>query len=232
MRELPWLSIVMPVLDEGGELPSALQALTPWRCAGVELIVVDGGSADDSLRCAQAGADLVLQAPRGRAAQMNAGAARARGHWLMFLHADTRLPWQGLEAIRQLGAQAQWGRFGVRIDDPHPMLAVVSFLMNLRSRWTGLATGDQAIFVRRQTFERVGGFPDMALMEDLALSRKLKSITRPVCLQPAVLTSPRRWLRHGIWRTIWLMWRLRAAYFLGADPDDLARQYGYRPRGR
>jgi len=228
----PWLSIVMPVLDEGAVLPAALQALALWRGAGAELIVVDGGSSDDSLRYAQESADLVLLAPRGRAAQMNAGAAQARGHWLLFLHADTRLPEQGLAALSRLGPQALWGRFEVRIDDPDPRLAVASRMMNFRSRWTGMATGDQAMFVRRQVFTQVGGFPDMALMEDLALSRKLKSLAPPVCLQPAVLTSPRRWRTHGIWRTIGLMWRLRVAYFLGADPDDLARQYGYRPRGR
>lgn len=232
METLPWLSIVVPVLDEGAALHSALQALLPWRRSGAELIVVDGGSRDNSLQIATELADLALTAPRGRGAQMNAGAVRARGRWLLFLHADSRLPDAGLEALRRLDADAVWGRFNVQIDDPHPLLRMVSFMINLRSRLTGVATGDQAMFVRRDFFDQAGGFPDIALMEDLALSRKLKAVARPVCLRPLVLTSPRRWLHHGIVRTIWLMWRLRAAYFFGADPDDLARRYGYRPRAR
>jgi rSAM/selenodomain-associated transferase 2 len=232
MEMRPWLSIVVPVLDEGAELHSALQALSSWRRSGAELIVVDGGSQDNSWQIATELADLALLAPRGRAAQMNAGAARARGRWLLFLHADTRLPDAGLDAFRQLDTCAHWGRFDVQIDDPHPVLRIVSFMINLRSRCTGMATGDQAMFVRRDVFEQVGGFADIALMEDLALSRKLKALARPVCMRPPVLTSPRRWLHHGIGRTIWLMWRLRAAYFFGADPDDLARRYGYRPRER
>jgi rSAM/selenodomain-associated transferase 2 len=232
MDTLPWLSIVMPVLDEGAGLHSALQALSSWRRSGAELIVVDGGSRDNSLQLAIDLADLALTAPRGRAAQMNAGAARARGRWLLFLHADTRLPDAGLDALSRLDPAAAWGRFDVHIDDPHPVLRMVSFMINLRSRCTGVATGDQALFARRDLFERVGGFPDIALMEDIALSRRLKAVAWPVCLRPPVLTSPRRWLQHGIGRTIWLMWRLRAAYFFGADPDDLARRYGYRPRER
>lgn len=232
MQALPWLSIVMPVLDEGAGLSSALQALSPWRQSGAEVIVVDGGSQDESLQTAVALADQTLIAPRGRASQMNAGAARALGHWLLFLHADTRLPAAGLHALKQLDQGAVWGRFDVRIDDARPLLRLVGFMMNWRSRWTGIATGDQAIFVRREVFERIGGFQDIALMEDIAISRQLKALARPVCLRETVLTSPRRWLRHGIGRTIWLMWRLRAAYFFGADPDGLARRYGYQPRER
>lgn len=232
MSTQPWLSIVMPVLDEAASLGAALQALQPWRAAGAELIVVDGGSQDESLRIARERADQALTAPRGRAAQMNAGAARAQGRWLLFLHADTRLPDAGLDALGRLDPAACWGRFDVQIDDPAPLLRIVSVMINLRSRCTGVATGDQAMFVRKDVFEQVGRFADIALMEDLALSRKLKAVARPVCLRPAVQTSARRWRRHGIWRTIWLMWRLRAAYFFGADPDDLARRYGYRPRER
>lgn len=232
MSAPPWLSIIVPVLDEAAAIGPALQALYPWRNSGAELIVVDGGSTDASLQIAGAVADLALTAPRGRAAQMNAGAARARGRWLMFLHADTRLPETGVRALRQIGEDCVWGRFDVRIDDPHPLLRVVGFMINLRSRWTGIATGDQALFVRHDVFEQVGGFPDIALMEDIAMSGRLKSKAWPVCLRTQVITSPRRWLRHGIWRTIWLMWTLRAAFFFGAHPDDLARRYGYRPRER
>ena len=227
---LPWLSLIVPVLDEGPALESALQALAARP--GVELMVVDGGSSDASLALAHQWADLALSAPRGRAVQMNAGAAVARGQWLLFVHADTRLPAQAWQQLDQLPAGSLWGRFDVRIDDPHWLLALVGFMMNLRSRLSGIATGDQAIFVRREVFEELGGFPDIALMEDIALSRKLKALGRPVCLRTPVITSARRWLRHGIWSTIWLMWRLRAAYFFGADPDALALRYGYRPRSR
>ena len=227
-----WLSLIMPVLDEGPPLVSALEALADSRAQGAELIVVDGGSSDDSLALARQWADKALTAPRGRGAQMNAGAAAAQGQWLIFLHADTRLPPQALQLLQKLPEHACWGRFDVRIDSPQRMLAVVSWMMNWRSRLSGIATGDQAIFVRAEVFERVGGFPDIALMEDIALSRKLKAIARPICLRPAVSTSARRWLRHGIGPTIWLMWRLRAAYFFGADPDALALRYGYRPRSR
>ncbi len=222
----------MPVLDEAAGLSSALQALSPWRRSGAEVIVVDGGSQDESLQTAHALADQALSAPRGRASQMNAGAAQARGRWLLFLHADTRLPDSGLQALRQLGEGAVWGRFDVRIEAPHALLRLVSFMINWRSRWTGIATGDQAIFIRREVFEQMGGYPDIALMEDIALSRQLKTLARPICVREPVLTSPRRWLRYGIGRTIWLMWRLRAAYFFGANPDELARRYGYRPRAR
>lgn len=226
----PWLSLIVPVLDEGPALEPALQALSSWRGPGAELIVVDGGSSDDSLSVAGRWADLTLSAPRGRAAQMNAGAAAARGQWLMFVHADTRLPPAAWTALSVLPEGELWGRFDVRIDSPRRSLALVGFMMNLRSRLSGIATGDQAMFVRRAVFDQLGGFPDIVLMEDIALSRRLKALARPVCLRTPVSTSARRWLRHGIWPTIWLMWRLRAAYFFGADPDVLAARYGYRPR--
>lgn len=233
MNEQPWLSIVMPVLNEAQGLDASLQALQTWRQCGAELIVVDGGSDDHSLALAAQWADRTVCSPRGRACQMNAGAATARGDWLLFLHADTQMPAAAIERLRAVAVGAAlWGRFDVRIDSTDPLLLLVGFMMNLRSRLSGVATGDQAVFVRRQTFEQVGNFPDVALMEDIALSRRLKALQRPVCLRPPVVTSARRWLRHGIWPTIWLMWRLRAAYFLGADPDELAVRYGYRPRKR
>ena len=223
----------MPVLNEAAVLAPALQALETWRAAGAELIVVDGGSQDASLALAAGACDRLVQAPRGRACQMNAGAALARGPWIVFLHADTRLPEQAIDRLQALRhTPALWGRFDVRIDSSDRLLRVVSALMNLRSRISGIATGDQALFVRRSVFEQLGGFADIALMEDIELSRRLKALQRPVCLRPVVLTSARRWHRHGIWRTIWLMWRLRAAYFLGADPDDLALRYGYSPKRR
>jgi rSAM/selenodomain-associated transferase 2 len=192
---------------------------------------VDGGSDDNTLAVAQAQADLALQAPRGRGAQMNLGALRSQAELLLFLHADTQLPEQA-DALVQcaLRGKAVWGRFDVRINSALRLLRVVAWAMNQRSRWTGIATGDQAIFVRREVFLQQGGFADQPLMEDIHLSQRLKLLSPPACLHQRVITSGRRWEQHGPWRTIWLMWRLRAAYFLGADPAQLAIDYGYRPR--
>ncbi len=227
------LCIVMPVLDEAERLRELLQALQPLRQRGALVIVADGGSQDGSLDIAHDLADLVLQVPRGRAAQMNAGAAACEGELLLFLHADTHLPDDAdalIEAALAPDSGHHWGRFDVRFDSPRRVLRLVAGAMNLRSRWTGIATGDQAMFVRRSLFNQVGGFPDLPLMEDITLSSTLKRHGPPACLRPPVITSARRWERRGVWRTIVLMWRLRAAYFLGADPTQLAIDYGYRPR--
>jgi rSAM/selenodomain-associated transferase 2 len=195
------------------------------------VIVIDGGSADGTAEKARPLADCVLAAPRGRASQMNAGAAAARGEAFAFLHADTRLPADADRLIADgLATGAAWGRFDVKIEGWHPMLGMIARSMNWRSRFTGIATGDQAIFVRRGAFESVGGYPDIPLMEDIALSRALRRIARPACLAASVTTSGRRWEKRGVVRTIVTMWRLRLAYFLGADPRSLALAYGYRPR--
>ena len=231
MNALPRLSIVVPVLDEAATLVSRLQALAPFRQRGAEVIVVDGGSQDGTAGLAVPWADRVLRAPRGRAAQMNAGADAARGRVLLFLHADTTLPPQADRAIEQaMATGARWGRFDVRIEGRHRLLPMVAALMNVRSRWSGLATGDQALFVERRLFLAAGGFAALPLMEDLDLSRRLRRIAPPACLRERVQTAGRRWDRQGLWRTIGLMWRLRAAWALGADPAELARRYGYRPR--
>ena len=223
----PAITVVVPVLDEAGTLPQTLLPLQSMRGRDAEVIVVDGGSRDETRRVALSLGDRVLDAPRGRARQMNAGAAAASGRVLLFLHADTRLPsgWAPMvrEALDTRGRE--WGRFDVRLDGTHPMLRVIERAMNLRSRLSGIATGDQAIFVRRAAFREAGGFPDIALMEDIALSRALRARSRPACLRAPVVTSSRRWERNGIARTIVLMWRLRLRYALGADPNDLARQY-------
>ncbi len=224
------LRIVMPVLNEGAALAQRLKVLQPLRSRGVELVVVDGGSTDASLGIAAPLADQVLAAPRGRAAQMNAGACGCQAQALLFLHADTQLPPDADVLVAQALRQRSWGRFDVRIEGAHPMLAVVARLMNWRSRFSGIATGDQAMFVRRRVFEAVGGFAPVALMEDVELSRRLKAWSAPACLAQRVVTSGRRWEQHGVWRTIALMWRLRAAFSGGADPHALALQYGYRPR--
>ncbi|MCM8613699.1 TIGR04283 family arsenosugar biosynthesis glycosyltransferase [Accumulibacter sp.] len=226
-----WLSVIVPVLDEAATIASQLAGLAALRRQGAELLVVDGGSTDETLRLAHPLADRVLASARGRAAQMNAGAAASGGEVLLFLHADTGLPPAAAELIHAaLAGGAVWGRFDVRIDGPQRMLRVVERMMNWRSRLTGIATGDQAVFVRREVFERIGGFPDLPLMEDIALAKRLRRVGRPACLRQPVRTSARRWQKHGVLRTILLMWRLRASYFFGADPRRLAIRYGYSPR--
>jgi rSAM/selenodomain-associated transferase 2 len=223
------LSIIMPVLDEGDGIAAALDALAELRGLGVEVIVVDGGSQDATVQRARLRADHVLTAPRGRAAQMNAGATRASGDVFLFLHADTALPPEAerlvLDGLARSGHD--WGRFDVTIAGRHPMLRLIACMMNLRSRITGIATGDQAMFVKRDAFGAAGGFPDIPLMEDIALSKRLKRRSRPLCLRERATTSGRRWETHGVFRTILLMWRLRLAYFFGADPAALARRYRY-----
>ena len=228
--EVSRLTIIMPVLNEAVGIEAALQALQPLRARGHELIVVDGGSADETARLAASAADRVIGAPRGRAHQMNAGARVACGDVLLFLHADTRLPEDAdailVEAVRQSGRC--WGRFDVRIDSTHPLLRLVGLMMNLRSRLTGICTGDQAMFVTAQALTRIGGYPPLALMEDIALSSQLRRCSRPVALHATVVTSARRWERNGVLRTIALMWWLRLRYFFGAPPAHLAEIYEQR----
>jgi len=220
------LSIVVPALNEAGSIGGLLAALQPLRERGHELIVVDGGSSDGTAALATPWADAVLNTPRGRATQMNAGAATSRHPALLFLHADTHLPPQADTLILQaLASGHPWGRCDVHIEGRPFMLRVVAALMNLRSRLTGIATGDQAIFVTRQAFERVGGFPVQPLMEDLELSRRLKRLGRPACLRARVSTSGRRWEQRGVWRTIFLMWRLRWRYWRGESAARLAEAY-------
>ena len=216
------LSVIVPALDEAGGIAATLALLAPLRARGHEVIVADGGSADGTAALAAPLADRVIAAPRGRARQMNAGAAAASGQALLFLHADTRLP---PDADRQVAAALEarrWGRFDVRIEGRSPLLGMVGFFMNWRSRLTGIATGDQAIFVRRADFT---GFPDIALMEDIAFSKEMKRHGAPACLRAKAVTSGRRWDERGAICTIVHMWRLRLAYALGADPQELARRY-------
>jgi rSAM/selenodomain-associated transferase 2 len=224
------LSIIMPVLNEADGIVEALAALTPLRARGVEIVVADGGSCDETVALARPLADIVVTAPRGRGAQMNVGAAASHGDVLLFLHADTRLPPDADALIRE-GLDRTgytWGRFDVRIAGTHRLVPLIAAAMNLRSRLTGIATGDQAIFVSLAAFG--SGFPDIALMEDIAMTKRLKRIGPPLCIAAPVMTSGRRWEKHGIIKTILLMWWLRLAYFLGANPAHLARSYGYMPR--
>ena len=223
------LSIVIPALDEADGIESALEALRPLRERGHEVVVVDGGSTDGTAERAARGADRVVAAPRGRARQMNVGAAAAAGDVLVFLHADTRLPAEADRLVFDaLGGRAHWGSFGVRLSGAHPAFRVIERLISLRSRLSGIATGDQAIFVTRERFAAAGGFADVSLLEDVELCRRLKRASgRPVRPPAPVVTSSRRWEAGGIVRTVWLMWWIRGAYALGIHPDRLARHYRF-----
>ncbi len=220
------LSIIIPTLNEAAILDQTLASLATLRTRGHEIIMVDGGSQDASCELARGHVDQLITTPPGRACQMNAGAQQAQHAILWFVHADTRIPADADTLIQQALHQRHWGRFAVRLSGAHPLLRVVEWFMNQRSRWSGIATGDQGLFMTRRAFDTVGGFPDIPLMEDIAISRALKQqVGRPACLRARLITSSRRWEQRGIVRTILLMWRLRLAYFFGADPADLARRY-------
>jgi rSAM/selenodomain-associated transferase 2 len=221
------ISIIIPALNEAATIAhvlAGLRAIAPEH----EIILADGGSTDATARIAARFCSAIVTAPAGRARQMNAGAARATGDILLFLHADTRLPPDFAEAVdRAVSAGACWGRFDVRIEGHSGWLPVIGRMMNWRSRLSGIATGDQAMFMTRTAFVQAGGFPDQRLMEDIEMSRRLKRIGRPACIVGPVITSGRRWDDNGALRTITLMWQLRFAYWLGTDSEKLAQRYGY-----
>lgn len=222
------VAVILPVFNEAGTLPTALEHLR--HQAPDEMIVVDGGSTDATRAATQSKTDSLpvrwRAAMRGRACQMNTGAADARADILLFLHADTRLPPGALESVRAaVHAGHVWGRFDVRLDHPHIAYRVIEWFMNQRSALTGIATGDQAIFVRRDVFEKLGGYPDIALMEDIALSARLKRVALPARLRAVVTTSARRWERDGVGRTVMRMWTLRLLYWFGVSPARLSRWY-------
>lgn len=223
------ISVVVPVLNEAGRIVETLDALQAMRGRGHEVVIADGGSADGTTELARPLADRLVSSPRGRARQMNAGARAASGDVLWFLHADTvAMPEADRLILEALGQTGNWGRFDVRLSGRHRMLRVVETMMNLRSCLTGIATGDQGVFVRRGIFDAVAGFADIPLMEDIALSRRLKRYGRPACVRGRLTTSSRRWERNGVARTIAVMWWTRLAYFLGADPGKLAQAYRSR----
>lgn len=221
------ISIIVPILDEAEQLPDLFAHLLPMKRAGCEIIFSDGGSRDKSKLLTRIAGYTVVESNRGRASQMNAGAAVSTGDVLLFLHADTRLPNGAAEQVRKavMGSKHQWGHFDVRIRGRHFMLKVIGFMMNWRSRLSGIATGDQALFIRRDAFERLQGYPNQPLMEDVEMCRQLKKLSEPVCIRDCVMTSGRRWETRGIWKTILLMWYLRFRYWAGADSHDLARLY-------
>lgn len=222
---LPRLSIIMPARNEAAHIVASLLPLQSLR-GELEIIVVDGGSTDDTAALATPLSDQLLKSPPGRARQMNAGAAAASAETLLFLHADTQLPANFMQLIAQaLGEEKRWGRFDVKLQPSSPLLHLVARMMNWRSRLTGVCTGDQGIFVQRRLFTELGGYADLPLMEDIELSKRLRRYNKPVCLQPALTTSSRRWQQHGTLRTVVLMWWLRALYWLGVSPQRLAKWY-------
>lgn len=230
MSDSSRISVIVPCLNEAAIIEDRLAGMQHLRDQGHQLVLVDGGSRDGTPDRAQGLVDRRLSARPGRAVQMNAGAAQASHAVLWFVHVDSRLPDGSAEAV--LGGVSQgpgWGRFDVRLDGDHPILRVVERAMNLRSRLTGIATGDQCLFVRRDLFARVGGFPEIPLMEDIELCKRLKRFGPPACLTESVVASSRRWEQDGVWRTILLMWALRAAYWSGVDPGRLARRYYPKP---
>lgn len=221
-----YLSCIVPVWREAATIRATLAHLQPLRDAGHEIIVVDCGSDDGTARLAEGHCDRVIQSGRGRAVQMNAGAQVAKGDILLFLHADTRLPGPALMALDRFRASRKaWGRFNVRLSGGRLLFGVIAWFMNQRSRLTGIATGDQALFVRRSVFEALRGFEEIPLMEDVELSSRLRLVSRPFCISDPVVTDSRRWERHGTWHTILFMWRLRWRYWRGDSPETLASLY-------
>ena len=220
------VSVIVPVRNEAGNLATTLTMLRHALLAGDELVVVDGGSTDASVEIARELADRVVLSAPGRARQMNAGARQASGDWLWFVHADSQLDGSHRQQLMRLPADARWGRFDVRLSGRRFLFRVIGAMINVRSRFSGIATGDQGIFVRRDIFTALEGYPDQPLMEDIALSRRLKQEQgRPHCLRPVLTTSSRRWESRGAWPTIWLMWSLRYRYWRGAQPEQLYRDY-------
>jgi len=230
------LSIIIPILNEADNLPELIAHIVSLDPAPQQVILVDGGSVDGSvaiadsvlkrIETAQSAIDWhVIESTVGRAQQMNAGAVLATGDVLLFLHADTELPADAIDNVQQAVTQYDWGRFDVRLDSHEPLLSIVGLMINQRSRLIGIATGDQAIFIKKSLFEQIGCYPDQPLMEDIELCKRLKKIARPACLKSKVTTSARRWQQHGTWRTIFLMWHLRFDYWRGVSPDVLKQRY-------
>lgn len=222
----PLLSVVIPVRNEVQALPYLLDDLAALRAVGAEIIVVDGGSSDGTCEVVAGRADRLLRVAPGRALQMNAGAAAAQGEYLWFVHADTRVKSESVTSLLNvLDERPLWGRFDVCLSGAGLALWIIGWMISLRSRLTGIASGDQGIFVDRARFEAIGGYAHISLMEDLQLCQRLKTLARPRCLRPPLLTSSRRWEQHGVWRTVLLMWHLRLAYYCGANPEKLAQKY-------
>ena len=222
------LSIIIPILNEATRIPQLLEELEELRQSNCEIIIVDGGSTDDSVEIAENSGFRVEKSTRGRAHQMNTGAEKASGSALLFLHADTQLPDTADTLIKKIfsdNPSSCWGYFRVRIGGHSKVLYIVGLMMNLRSYLTNIVTGDQVIFVKKEAFLKAGCFPEQLLMEDIELSKKLCRLSRPSCINCHVITSGRRWELYGVWKTIFLMWRLRWDYWRGVPANQLAEKY-------
>ena len=226
------ISIIVPVLDDVSALRQLLDDLDAIPSFDAERIVVDGGSTDGSMELAQRRVDVALRAPTGRARQLAAGVARAHGEWLWMLHADSRVDASAWDALRRAveSDAAAWGRFDVHLTGSHAAFRIIETLMNVRSRWSSICTGDQGIFVRRDLLELIDGIPNQPLMEDIELTKRLRRYARPICIDSPLGVSPRRWQQRGIAATVLLMWRLRLQYFCGVAPETLVQQYYGRDR--
>ena len=220
-----FVSIIIPVLNEEVSIKELLQQLQVYRQQGHEVIVVDGGSHDNTRSVADSLSDKVISSEAGRALQMNNGATQSRHEALWFLHADTLIPVNAIEQIQQALDKSGWGRFNVKLSGSHILFRIIETMMNVRSCIFGIATGDQGIFVKRKIFESINGYSNIPLMEDIDLSKKLKNRSKPVCLKESLTTSSRRWQENGILATVFLMWKLRFLYWFGVSADKLVVQY-------
>ena len=242
MTAMATVSIIIPVLNEADNLPLLFDNINRLNPKPQQVILVDGGSTDNSIAIIQSFINKVMpdndrkidwqmtESKAGRALQMNTGAALATGEVLLFLHADTQLPMDAIESVSEAMKRAEWGRFDVQIASRQPTLRLVSQMINWRSRLSGIATGDQAIFISQSLFEQIGNYPNQALMEDVELckqlkGKQLKGMAKPACLKSEVITSARRWQQHGTWRTIILMWHLRFDYWRGVSADNVKARY-------
>ena len=213
--------------NEAELIREQLQRLQCYRAKGHELIVIDGGSLDGTLEQAEGLVDSYGTGPAGRSQQMNQGAALASGDILLFLHVDTVLPVVADECIDEaLAAKGRrWGWFDVTLSNAGLAFRLVASMMNLRARLTSVATGDQALFVEKTLFQEIEGFPQLPLMEDIAISKLLRRQGRPAKPKGRVITSSRRWEEKGLVSTILLMWKLRFLYVIGGSPQSLRAMY-------
>jgi len=226
LTDLSEWSIVIPVLNEQHSICQSLRSIQHLRHRGAELILVDGHSEDKTGELGRPLVDKVCLSKPGRALQMNSGVEHSGRHCLCFLHVDTLFPEDVADQFNRFQSSTrEWGRFDVQLSGDRPIFKLISLMVNLRSRLTAIATGDQAIFVTRSAFDSVGGYPDIPLMEDIAFSKALKKRGRPLCVGSPVVTSSRRWEEFGVWRTVFLMWKLRWQFFRGVPPEKLHKQY-------
>lgn len=221
------LSIIIPVLNENNYLLATLKSLADLKKNKHEIIIVDGGSQDNIFEISKSYTDAIFISEKGRAHQMNTGAKQASGDVLWFLHADSLIPNHADEFIINAlqTTRSVWGRFNIQLSGIHWVFRIIEKLINSRSLLTGIATGDQGIFVLRTEFEKINGYANISLMEDIHLSKRLKKISRPACLKENIITSSRRWESNGIIKTVILMWCLRFAYFIGTPTNKLAKLY-------